>query len=78
MTDKSIFKIAVFSFLVITSTLAVTLVLAGVLRSTLGSNTGGISAGAGGISFRFIRWVGVGIVVSIVLIYRIVSRRRLR
>jgi hypothetical protein len=78
MTDKSIFKIAVFGFLIINSILAVMLVLGGALRATLGSNTGGISAVAGGISFRFMRWVSVGIVVSIVLIYRIVSRRRLR
>jgi uncharacterized BrkB/YihY/UPF0761 family membrane protein len=78
MTDKTIFKIAVFGFLIITSILAVMLVLVGVLQATLGSNTGGISAAAGGVSFRFIRWMSVGIVLSIILIYRIVSRRRLR
>jgi len=78
MTDKSIFKIVVVGFLVITSTLAAILVVAGVLQATLGSNTGGISAVAGGVSFRFIRWMSVGIVLSIILIYRIVIRRRLR
>ena len=78
MTDKTIFKIAVFGFLIITSILAVMLVLVGVLQATLGSNTGGISAVAGGVSFRFIRWMSLGIVLSIILIYRIVSRRRLR
>jgi uncharacterized BrkB/YihY/UPF0761 family membrane protein len=78
MTDKTIFKIAVFGFLIITSILAAMLVLVGVLQATLGSNTGGISAAAGGVSFRFIRWMSVGIVLSIILIYRIVSRRRLR
>jgi len=78
MTDKSIFKIAVVGFLIITSTLAVILVLAGVLQATLGSNTGGISAVAGGVSFRFIRWMSVGILLWIILIYRLVSRRRLR
>ena len=78
MTDKTIFKIAVGGFLVITSILAVMLVLAGVLQMTLGSNTGGIFAVAGGVSFRFVRWVSVGMVVSIILIYRFASRRRLR
>jgi hypothetical protein len=78
MTDKTIFKIAVVGFLIITSTLAVMLVLAGVLQATFGCNTGGISAVAGGVSFRFTRWMSVGIVISIILIYRIVSRRRLR
>ncbi len=67
-----------FGFLVITSTLAGILVLAGVFQPTLGSNTGGISAAAGGVSFRFVRWMSVGIVLSIILIYHIVSRRRLR
>ncbi len=78
MTDKTIFKIAVGGFLVITSILAVTLVLAGVLQITLGSNTGGHFAVAGGVSFRFVRWVSVGIVISIILIYHFASRRRLR
>ena len=78
MTDKSIFKIAVVGFLIITSTLAVLLVLAGVLGATVGSNTGGIFALTGGVSFSFTRWMCVGIVVSLILIYRIVRRRRLR
>jgi uncharacterized BrkB/YihY/UPF0761 family membrane protein len=78
MTEKSIFKIAVVGFLIITSTLAGILVLAGVLQATLGNNTAGTFALAGGVSFRFIRWMSVGIVLSIILIYRIVSRRRLR
>ena len=78
MTEKTIFKIAVVGFLVITSTLEAILVVAGVLQATLGGNTGGISAVAGGVSFRFIRWMSLGIVLSIILIYRIVSCRRLR
>jgi len=78
MTDKSIFKIAVVGFLIITPTLAAILVLAGVFQATLGSNTGGISAAAGGVSFRFVRWMSVGIVLFIILTYRIVSRRRLK
>jgi hypothetical protein len=78
MTDKSIFKIAVVEFLIVTSTLAVVLVLARLFQATLGSNTGGVSAVAGGASFRFIRWVSVGIVVSIILIYRILNPRKLR
>jgi hypothetical protein len=78
MTDKTIFKIAVVGFLVITSSLGAILVLAGVLQATLGSNTGGISAVAGGVSFRFTRWMSVGIVISIILIYSILRRRRLR
>jgi hypothetical protein len=78
MTDKNLFKIAVVGFLIITSTLAVILVLAGVLHATIGSNTGGISAVAGGVSFRFTRWMSVGIVVSLILLYRVLSRRRLR
>jgi hypothetical protein len=78
MTDKTIFKIAMFGFLIITSTLAVMLVLAGVLQATLGINAGGIFAAAGGVSFSFVRWMSVGVVLAIILIYRIVSRRRFR
>ncbi len=78
MTDKSIFKIAVLGCFIVTSILTVIFVLAGVFQSTSVSDTAGVFAVGGGVSLRFGRGMIIGIAISIVLTYLIVSRKRLK